>query len=158
MATSELWLSVDIPHHTKNVEHPHRALHATAVVLSYENGLREKSLLDPSSAVSAETKRRELAEIPRLKVRGLSPLHIIDSLGVFSNFKVGCSHLFPFLLEHLVQSHRVILGIDTSTAIMSVPYVIEPMKGETGPKASDRIPIIARPFVSDRAKKTLDIV
>lgn len=41
---------------------------------------------------------------------------------------------------------------------MSVPYNIEELKGGTGPKASERIPIIARPFVSDRAKKQLDIV
>lgn len=48
---------------------------------------------------------------------------------------------------------------------MSVPYKIEAMedllvgsgKG-TPPKASEKIPIIARPFVSERAKKTLDIV
>ncbi|KAK5130754.1 hypothetical protein LTR08_001699 [Meristemomyces frigidus] len=47
---------------------------------------------------------------------------------------------------------------------MSVPYRIEASTGlptdtkGPQPKASDRIPIIARPFVSDRAKKTLDIV
>lgn len=47
---------------------------------------------------------------------------------------------------------------------MSVPYKIEASEelllGNTTsqPKASDRIPIIARPFVSDRAKKTLDLV
>ena len=40
---------------------------------------------------------------------------------------------------------------------MSVPYQIEEF-GTSGPKASERIPIIARPFVSDRAKKQLDIV
>jgi len=48
---------------------------------------------------------------------------------------------------------------------MSVPYKIEVSEelllgsssGEQ-PRASARIPIIARPFVSDRAKKTLDIV
>ncbi|KAF2858117.1 acyl-CoA dehydrogenase NM domain-like protein [Piedraia hortae CBS 480.64] len=38
---------------------------------------------------------------------------------------------------------------------MSVPYSINvPLQG----KASDRIPLIARPFVSDRAKETLDLV
>lgn len=48
---------------------------------------------------------------------------------------------------------------------MSVPYKIEASQelllggnGNSQPRASDRIPIIARPFVSDRAKKTLDIV
>ena len=46
---------------------------------------------------------------------------------------------------------------------MSVPYKIEAMQellvGSSGQlKASERIPIMARPFVSDRAKKTLDIV
>ena len=49
---------------------------------------------------------------------------------------------------------------------MSVPYKIEASEemllggtqGELQPRASDKIPIIARPFVSDRAKKTLDIV
>ncbi|KAK5109431.1 hypothetical protein LTR62_006990 [Meristemomyces frigidus] len=49
---------------------------------------------------------------------------------------------------------------------MSVPYKIEASEqlllggtqGEQQPRASDKIPIIARPFVSDRAKKTLDIV
>ncbi|WPG97267.1 Hypothetical protein R9X50_00004000 [Acrodontium crateriforme] len=44
---------------------------------------------------------------------------------------------------------------------MSVPYRIEsPSSNAVGDKipASERIPIIARPFVSDRAKKTLDIV
>ena len=52
----------------------------------------------------------------------------------------------------------------TSPPIMSVPYKIEASEelllGNTTsqPKASDRIPIIARPFVSDRAKKTLDLV
>ena len=46
---------------------------------------------------------------------------------------------------------------------MSVPYKIEAM-GELlvghreQPKASDRIPIIATPFVSERAMKTLDLV
>lgn len=46
---------------------------------------------------------------------------------------------------------------------MSVPYKITPSedllqvsRGQL--RASDKIPIIARPFVSDRAKKTLDIV
>ncbi|QIW99592.1 hypothetical protein AMS68_005110 [Peltaster fructicola] len=53
---------------------------------------------------------------------------------------------------------------------MSVPYKISEKKNDAsqellvnssqGPqlRASDKIPIIARPFVSDRAKKTLDIV
>lgn len=47
---------------------------------------------------------------------------------------------------------------------MSVPYKIEASEellvgGKTQqPRASDKIPIIARPFVSERAKKTLDIV
>lgn len=45
---------------------------------------------------------------------------------------------------------------------MSVPYRIESASSSNaaGDKvpASERIPIIARPFVSDRAKKTLDIV
>lgn len=49
---------------------------------------------------------------------------------------------------------------------MSVPYKIEAMEelitGGTDDrnkaKASDKIPIIARPFVSDKAKKTLDLV
>lgn len=40
---------------------------------------------------------------------------------------------------------------------MSVPYLIAEGKGQ-GSTASSRIPVIARPFVSDRAKKTLDIV
>ena len=50
------------------------------------------------------------------------------------------------------------------TAVMSVPYRIEASTGlptdTKSPqlKASEKIPIIARPFVSDRAKKTLDIV
>jgi acyl-CoA dehydrogenase len=47
---------------------------------------------------------------------------------------------------------------------MSVPYKIETSEelllgnSRPQPKASERIPIIARPFVSDRAKKVLDIV
>lgn len=46
---------------------------------------------------------------------------------------------------------------------MSVPYKIEASQellvGSSGQgKASDRIPVIARPFVSERALKTLDIV
>lgn len=44
---------------------------------------------------------------------------------------------------------------------MSVPYSIKTLAvagTDKQPKASDKIPIIARPFVSDRAKKTLDIV
>ncbi|KAK4543048.1 hypothetical protein LTR36_005825 [Oleoguttula mirabilis] len=47
---------------------------------------------------------------------------------------------------------------------MSVPYRIEASTGlpadgrGTQLRASEKIPIIARPFVSDRAKKTLDIV
>jgi acyl-CoA dehydrogenase len=46
---------------------------------------------------------------------------------------------------------------------MSVPYKIQASQellvgGAAGGKASDRIPMIARPFVSDRAKKTLDLV
>jgi len=47
---------------------------------------------------------------------------------------------------------------------MSVPYKIEASQelmfgNKSGqPRASERIPIIARPFVSERAKKTLDIV
>ena len=46
---------------------------------------------------------------------------------------------------------------------MSVPYKIEAMEellvgSKERAKASERIPIIAQPFVSDRAKKTLDIV
>merc|ERR1712070_1268918 len=49
-------------------------------------------------------------------------------------------------------------------AIMSVPYKIEASEElllgnqSQQPRASQKIPIIARPFVSDRAKKTLDIV
>lgn len=39
---------------------------------------------------------------------------------------------------------------------MSVPYLIA--EGKSAGPASSRIPPIARPFVSDRAKKTLDIV
>lgn len=39
---------------------------------------------------------------------------------------------------------------------MSVPYLIA--DGKSAGSASARIPPIARPFVSDRAKKTLDIV
>ena len=42
---------------------------------------------------------------------------------------------------------------------MSVPYDIKTLDVEGKPaKASEKIPIIARPWVSDRAKKTLDIV
>ncbi len=39
---------------------------------------------------------------------------------------------------------------------MSVPYLMNDAKGHI--PASQRIPVIARPFVSDRAKKTLDLV
>lgn len=39
---------------------------------------------------------------------------------------------------------------------MSVPYLLNSPKGYI--PASDRIPLIARPFVSERAKKTLDLV
>lgn len=46
---------------------------------------------------------------------------------------------------------------------MSVPYKIqasqELLVGNGGQgRASDRIPVIARPFVSERALKTLDVV
>ncbi|KAK4501471.1 hypothetical protein PRZ48_007280 [Zasmidium cellare] len=46
---------------------------------------------------------------------------------------------------------------------MSVPYKIQASEdllvgGKAGGKASEKIPVIARPFVSDRAKKTLDII
>ncbi|KAF2208436.1 hypothetical protein CERZMDRAFT_122459 [Cercospora zeae-maydis SCOH1-5] len=47
---------------------------------------------------------------------------------------------------------------------MSVPYKIEASEkllvagGGGGSRASDRIPVMARPFVSERAKKTLDLV
>lgn len=47
---------------------------------------------------------------------------------------------------------------------MSVPYKIEASEellvagGGGGSRASDRIPFMARPFVSERAKKTLDLV
>lgn len=48
---------------------------------------------------------------------------------------------------------------------MSVPYKIEASEelltsigGSGTARASDRIPFIARPFVSDRAKKCLDLV
>merc|ERR1711967_214557 len=49
-------------------------------------------------------------------------------------------------------------------AIMSVPYKIEASEElllgnqSQQPRASQKIPIIARPFVSERAQKTLDIV
>ncbi|RMD44403.1 hypothetical protein DV735_g644, partial [Chaetothyriales sp. CBS 134920] len=39
---------------------------------------------------------------------------------------------------------------------MSVPYLVNDPKGHV--PASERIPVIARPFVSERAKKTLDLV
>lgn len=39
---------------------------------------------------------------------------------------------------------------------MSVPYLMNSAKGHIS--ASERIPSIARPFVSERAKKTLDLV
>ncbi|PGH26520.1 hypothetical protein AJ80_01834 [Polytolypa hystricis UAMH7299] len=39
---------------------------------------------------------------------------------------------------------------------MSVPYLLNDAKGHI--PASERIPVIARPFVSERAKRTLDIV
>merc|ERR1712072_721724 len=51
-----------------------------------------------------------------------------------------------------------------SYAIMSVPYKIEASEElllgnqSQQPRASQKIPIIARPFVSERAQKTLDIV
>jgi acyl-CoA dehydrogenase len=44
---------------------------------------------------------------------------------------------------------------------MSVPYEIKELDTGVGgrvPKASEKIPIIAQPWVSDRAKKVLDIV
>ena len=43
---------------------------------------------------------------------------------------------------------------------MSVPYEIKALELEGRPPvpASERIPIIARPWVSDRAKKVLDVV
>jgi acyl-CoA dehydrogenase len=41
---------------------------------------------------------------------------------------------------------------------MSVPYELLNNSQNGHISASDRIPVIARPFVSDRAKKTLDIV
>ena len=45
---------------------------------------------------------------------------------------------------------------------MSVPYEIKELDtgvgGKVPPKASEKIPIIAQPWVSDRAKKVLDIV
>jgi acyl-CoA dehydrogenase len=41
---------------------------------------------------------------------------------------------------------------------MSVPYSIQKMDVGKVQKASEKIPIIARPFVSDRAKEVLDIV
>lgn len=51
---------------------------------------------------------------------------------------------------------------------MSVPYKISEKKSDASqkllvsstpqPRASDRIPMIARPFVSDRAKQMLDVV
>lgn len=40
---------------------------------------------------------------------------------------------------------------------MSVPYLINSANDKYVP-ASERIPVIARPWVSDRAKKTLDLV
>ena len=39
---------------------------------------------------------------------------------------------------------------------MSVPYLVNDPEGH--PSASRRIPVMARPFVSDRGKKTLDLV
>lgn len=39
---------------------------------------------------------------------------------------------------------------------MSVPYLMNSPQGHI--PASERIPVMARPFVSERAKKTLDIV
>lgn len=39
---------------------------------------------------------------------------------------------------------------------MSVPYLLNSAAGHV--PASERIPVIARPFVSERAKKTLDLV
>merc|ERR1712029_1080108 len=60
-------------------------------------------------------------------------------------------------LDHFLSSPN-------SYAIMSVPYKIEASEElllgnqSQQPRASQKIPIIARPFVSDRAKKTLDIV
>jgi acyl-CoA dehydrogenase len=39
---------------------------------------------------------------------------------------------------------------------MSVPYLMKDAKGSL--PASERIPVIAKPFVSERAKKTLDLV
>jgi hypothetical protein len=43
-----------------------------------------------------------------------------------------------------------------SLFIMSVPYLLNDSKGHV--PASQRIPVIARPFVSERAKKILDLV
>jgi acyl-CoA dehydrogenase len=39
---------------------------------------------------------------------------------------------------------------------MSLPYLLNDPKGYVS--ASQRIPVIARPFVSEGAKKTLDLV
>lgn len=41
---------------------------------------------------------------------------------------------------------------------MSVPYDLLSNSHHGHIPASERIPVIARPFVSERAKKTLDIV
>merc|ERR1711939_401066 len=63
----------------------------------------------------------------------------------------------PIALDHFLSSPN-------SYAIMSVPYKIEASEElllgnqSQQPRASQKIPIIARPFVSERAQKTLDIV
>ena len=52
-----------------------------------------------------------------------------------------------------------LLHIDLATLLstnMSVPYLLNSEKGFV--PASQRIPAIAKPFVSERAKKTLDLV
>ncbi|KAK3116313.1 hypothetical protein LTR53_003440 [Teratosphaeriaceae sp. CCFEE 6253] len=63
------------------------------------------------------------------------------------------------------QSDHPTHRLKQNSDIMSVPYKIEASEEllvggarEMQPRASDRIPIIARPFVSDRAKKTLDVI
>lgn len=83
------------------------------------------------------------------------PPHIIESSTVFSNIEVGKHRSLHLSLP----SPKIYTSLnEEKVAVMSVPYAIEPLTDLRGPKASERIPIIARPFVSERAKKTLDIV
>lgn len=81
---------------------------------------------------------------PRLKVPTNPP----------NLFNINWTEISPFKYTQLYKTQTLQRSI--FYAIMSVPYLLSSQAGHI--PASQKIPVIAKPFVSEKAEKALDLV